>query len=122
MNRLTIGGAHVLFVATEPPGSALEPNCPVWCQTWRRFLVQHYRDIGRHWNAILERYARAHPNRTSFISITNLVCHDDAVPCDDRVQGKPARYDGTHYTDQTAPIVVGAIVNELAAIIAARRY
>jgi hypothetical protein len=120
VKRFTAGGGRVLFVATEPPGVALAEHCGPLCPLWRKFVIEHYDDIARHWNSILERYAEAHPDLAEFVSVTSVVCKADTAPCDDRIHGVPARFDGMHYTDQAAPIVVNAIVRKLATIIARR--
>ena len=119
VRRLDALGARVLFVGVEPPGILWRTECAEFC-SWRGFLIRHYDDIGQRWNATLERYAAAHPALASFVSVTDLVCRTEAAPCDDRLGGTPARYDGTHYTNTAAPIVVNAIMERAAGLIPAR--
>jgi hypothetical protein len=50
------------------------------------------------------------------ISIKHLVCHDDRVPCDDRLaNGNSARPDGVHYSDaagrRLAPQILAAALH-----------
>jgi peptidoglycan/LPS O-acetylase OafA/YrhL len=120
VRRLDAGGARVLFIATEPPGLLWKVECAEWC-AWRGYLIKHYADIGRRWNNVLEQYATEHPDLATFMSVTDLVCRTDTAPCDDRLNGTPARYDGTHYTAAGAKLVVNAIVRRAAGIIAAQR-
>jgi SGNH domain (fused to AT3 domains) len=99
VRRLTADGAHVVFVATEPPGEGVLSLCGAerCLPDWNRFQIDHYRDITTPWNEILRQYAEEHPDLATFVSVTDAVCHDDAVPCDDTIEGEPARPDGTHY-------------------------
>jgi peptidoglycan/LPS O-acetylase OafA/YrhL len=120
VRRLDAGGARVLFIATEPPGLLWQVECAEWC-AWRGFLIKHYADIGRRWNNVLQQYATEHPDLATFMSVTDLVCHTDTAPCDDRLNGTPARYDGTHYTEAGARLVVGTIIRQAAALIRAQR-
>jgi hypothetical protein len=45
------------------------------------------------------------------ISIESLVCHSNASPCNDRLRGRLARPDGTHYDPAAAPIVARAVID-----------
>src|SRR5205823_5235582 len=76
VRRLTSGGARVLFVGTEPPGTLWRTDCAQWC-AWRQFLVAHYDELATRWNSMLERYAATHPGLASYLSITTLVCRTD---------------------------------------------
>jgi len=121
VRHFAASGAHVLFVATEPPGIAAGQRCADWCPLWRQFVIAHYADIGKHWNSLLEQYATDHPGIATFMSVTNVVCKTDVAPCDDRINGVPARYDGTHYTATSGPIVVNVIAREIAKLLSAPR-
>jgi hypothetical protein len=45
------------------------------------------------------------------ISIEDVVCHDNASPCNDRLpDGTVARPDGTHYSPEAAPAVARAVI------------
>lgn len=45
---------------------------------------------------MLRDYAEGHPERSAFISFTDVVCRDDVAPRDDRFGGITARRDGVH--------------------------
>jgi hypothetical protein len=99
VQRLTRSGATVLLLAIEPPSLTWETTCDgirVEDCRWRTFLVEHP-DLIRTWNAMLAAYAQAHPDLASFLNLAATICHDDDVPCDDRIGGVSARPDGTHY-------------------------
>ncbi len=115
VRRLGAGGATVMLVATEPPGVGIWTRCTVErCADWDRFQIDHYGDITTRWNAILRRYAERHPDRAAFISVTDAVCHDDSSPCDDHIDGVPARPDGTHYAGAGEDLVTRLIVDAIA--------
>jgi hypothetical protein len=116
VRRLGTGGAMVELVATEPPGVGMWTRCSAeHCADWDRFQIDHYADITTRWNAMLERYARLHPDRAAFLSLTDAVCHDDASPCDDLIDGITARPDGTHYEGAGEDLVTDLIVDAIAA-------
>ena len=115
VRRLSSGGATVVFVATEPPGTTATSRCTVdRCRQWIEFLVTRYDDVTTRWNAMMERYAARHPRTTAFVSITDVVCADDTSPCDDTLDGVPARPDGTHYAGAGAELVADALVRLVA--------
>lgn len=96
------GGARIVFVATEPMGIGVYKRCITWdetraCAEWVRYRMRLYEDVTRRWNRMLRTYARHHPATAVYISITPDICHSDVSPCDDRIDGIPARPDGTHY-------------------------
>ena len=91
-----------MFVATEPMGIGVYNRCTTWdetrnCAEWVRYRMLLYEDVTRRWNRMLRAYARHHPAVAVYISITPDICHSDVSPCDDRINGVPARPDGTHY-------------------------
>jgi peptidoglycan/LPS O-acetylase OafA/YrhL len=116
VQRLGSHGAIVVLVATEPPGEAIErhrcteDDCP-W---WVRFQLDHYDDITTRWNAILRRFAEGHPDRARFVSVTDTICAVDVAPCDDRIDGVPARPDGTHYKRAGEDFVIETLLRMLA--------
>jgi peptidoglycan/LPS O-acetylase OafA/YrhL len=116
VHRLTSGGAKVVFVATEPPGIALDDRaqCPGCTRPWIAFEIAHYEDVTQRWNAMMRDYARKHPDLAGFVSVTDTICARDVSPCDDRIDGVPARPEGTHYGDVGKPIVVEALLDALA--------
>ncbi len=115
VRRLSAGGATVMLVATEPPGVGMWTRCTVGdCAEWDRFQIDHYGDISTRWNVIMRRYADRHPDRAAFLSVTGAVCHDGSSPCDDLIDGVPARPDGTHYAGAGEDLVTGLIVDAIA--------
>jgi peptidoglycan/LPS O-acetylase OafA/YrhL len=118
VDRLSSLGATVVFVATEPPGQAVsggrctEDECP-W---WLRFQIDHYADITTRWNSILRGFAERHPDRTRFVSVTDVICAADVAPCDDRIDGVPARPDGTHYKRAGEDLVIETLLRMLAPV------
>jgi len=118
MDRLASRGATVVFVATEPPGQAVtggrctDTECP-W---WLRFQIDHYADITTRWNAILQHFAERHPDHSRFVSVTNVICATDVAPCDDRIDGVPARPDGTHYKRTGEDLVIETLLRGLAPV------
>ncbi len=122
VSRLSVDGAMVLFVATEPPGIAAGERCEEsWCPAWRQFQIDRYHDITTRWNGILRRYAQQHSDVAAFASVTSVVCRTDIAPCDDRIDGTPARPDGTHYGGPGVNEVVGALAGFLPALLARAR-
>lgn len=116
VERLGSRGATVILVATEPPGLAVgrsrctEENCP-W---WIRFQLDHYDDITTRWNSVLRGFAERHPDRVRFISVTDVICATDVAPCDDRIDGVPARPDGSHYKRVGEDLVIETLFRLLA--------
>ena len=103
VRRLTVDGAKVAFVGIEPPGMAMCGGRPLSsCPVRLRFRAVAYPTVSKPWNSIMHRYAKRHPNLAVYIDIRHAVCHDRAVPCDDRIHGVPARPDGTHYEGRVA--------------------
>lgn len=99
VRRLAAQGARVVFVATEPPGEGVWSLCggERCLPDWSRFQIDHYDDITTRWNAILRRYAADHPDVATYVSVTDEICRDESVPCNDMIGDAPARPDGTHY-------------------------
>ncbi len=113
VRRLTRDGARVLFIATEPPGIGMAEGCESRCPGWHRYLLAHYDDVTSRWNRMLASYARSSPDRSMFRSVTDAVCHTDVSPCDDTIEGEPARPDGTHYEGAGQDVVVALLMRYL---------
>jgi peptidoglycan/LPS O-acetylase OafA/YrhL len=119
VKRLAQDGAVVVFVATEPPGERIRSRCrPDHCYAWTRFQIDHYHDVTTRWNATMREYARRHPDRAAFVSITSVICHTDTVPCNDLIDGRPARPDGDHYAGPGAVKAAQTLLHLLAPIMA----
>lgn len=104
---LTSLGARLVTVQIEPPG----PDLAVRNPGEHYFLVGqtllHRPDVVNGWNAFLAGHTG--PNVFS-VSVKDLVCHNDKVPCDDKLpDGKSARPDGIHYSpaaeSRFAPVI-----------------
>jgi SGNH domain (fused to AT3 domains) len=107
VNRLTSRGARIVLVADEPPGRGIATRCTERrCHAWISFQIDHYDDITRRWNSIMRRFAQRHPDRATFISVTDAICAEDVAPCDDAIEGVPARPDGTHYEGEGERLVI----------------
>jgi hypothetical protein len=106
---LTRYGATVVAVHIERSGLGVTTRCrPGNCGPFVRRLIEAT-GAQDTWNRFLASHTTG-PVRS--ISIQNLVCHDAASPCDDRLaDGSPARFDGTHYTPAAAPVVARAVID-----------
>ena len=115
VDRLGAIGATIVLVATEPPGEAIRRvRCSASdCPRWIRFQLDHYDDITSRWNEILRRFAERHPDRARFVSVTSEICSTDVAPCDDRIDGIPARPDGTHYKRVGEQLVIDTLLRLL---------
>jgi hypothetical protein len=104
---LTKFGARLVTVQIEPPG----PDLAVRNPSEKYFLVGHTllhrQDIVNGWNSFLA----SHKGPDVFsISVRHLVCHNDRVPCDDRLpNGQSARPDGIHYSGEARPLFAPVI-------------
>jgi peptidoglycan/LPS O-acetylase OafA/YrhL len=115
VDRLTAAGATLVFVATEPPGTAIgRVRCTSSrCPSWVRFQLDHYEDVTSRWNTTMRRFAERHPDTVRFISVTDVICTTDVAPCDDRIDGVPARPDGTHYKGAGEELVIDTLLRLL---------
>jgi peptidoglycan/LPS O-acetylase OafA/YrhL len=113
VQRLSAGGAIVVFVATEPVGPGIDMS-----RAWHQFEVDHYFDTTVKWDTMMRRYAKRHPTIAAYISITSAVCHAPlASPCNDTINGRTARPDGQHYKGAGITVAVNALVARLAPIV-----
>jgi peptidoglycan/LPS O-acetylase OafA/YrhL len=110
VRRLGAGGAIVVFVGAEPPAESVLDRCAVVECDWPMFQIAHYDDVTVPWNAMLRDYAERHPELSTFISITDVVCREDVAPCDDRIGGITARRDGVHYEGAGEEAVIDALL------------
>jgi peptidoglycan/LPS O-acetylase OafA/YrhL len=116
-DRLTSKGARLVLVATEPPGRRIGTRCNERrCHEWVRFQIDHYDDVTRRWNSIMERFAHQHPDRATFVSVTDAICAVDIAPCDDAIEGIPARPDGTHYEGEGEQLVIRTVFRLLSPV------
>jgi peptidoglycan/LPS O-acetylase OafA/YrhL len=116
---LTSQGAEILFVGTEPLGMAAMTSCASdSCRVRRQYLIDHYPDITSRWNSMLERYAEKHPSLATFASLTDVICRRDVAPCDDSIDGVPARGDGSHYEGAGERVAVEALAEFIEPLLA----
>jgi len=116
--RLGKYGAVVALVATEPPGVGIESECtPDACNDWLRRMLDHYGDLTSRWNRVMADFAGSHEGSTAYVSITDTICRRDASPCDDRIDGFPARPDGRHYKGAGGKLAANALLDELEPLI-----
>ena len=106
---LTRDGAIVVAVQIERSGLGMATRCtPQKCGPFLRRLITAT-GAQDTWNAFLASH-RTGPVRS--ISIQNLVCHNAASPCNDRLpDGSLARPDGTHYSAEAAPVIAQTVIN-----------
>ena len=114
VRRLSSRGAKVVLVGLEPVGVGIRHLCANdHCHAWNDFMLHHYPDVFEHWNDLLLTYAAAHPDLAAYVTFADAVCHDEVVPCDDRIDGVPARKDGTHYDGAGEDLASTALADRL---------
>jgi uncharacterized Fe-S center protein len=87
---------------------------------WRWYFVRHYFDYVQRWNGMLRAYARDHPDLAVYTSITEVVCHPIASPCNDTIAdlGVLARTDGVHYDGPGVDLVIRSLRAQFADVVA----
>lgn len=112
VDRLTVGGARILFIEQDRPGKGMSARCPaVGCHFFLKQLMEH-QDWAEQWNAMVRATAKVDP-RITVVNIDDVFCHDHAVPCDDSTPtlDQYARPDGSHFSPTSAPVVARAILD-----------
>ncbi len=112
IDRLTVGGARILFIEQDRPGRGMLARCPaVGCNFFLRQLLEHH-DWAEQWNQMVRDAAKLDP-RIKVVNIDDVFCHDKAVPCDDTTptEDKYARPDGSHFSPTSAPGVARVILD-----------
>ncbi len=112
IDRLTVGGARILFIEQDRPGKGMLARCPkVDCHFFLRQLIEHH-DWAEQWNKMVRDTAKVDP-RITVVNIDDLFCHDKAVPCDDSTPTPDffARPDGSHFSPTSAPGIARAILD-----------
>jgi len=107
VRRLAAGGATVVLVSTEPVNANITPS------PWGEFLVQRYGDVTSPWDAMLQSYAKRHPDLAVFLDIRPIVCHEVVSPCDDSINGVSARPHGVHYEGPGQDLAMQMLLPEL---------
>ena len=106
---LTRDGAIVVAVQIERSGLGMDTRCtPAKCGPFLRRLIEATA-AQDHWNRFLASHTRG---SVRSIDIEDIVCHDNASPCNDRLpDGTLARPDGTHYSSEAAPAVARVVID-----------
>jgi len=109
---LTKSNAQITFVPIEPSGSGMLGRCNTSKCNW--FLKRLISPVGvsyqDKWNQLLLAQTQSNPN-THYFSITKFVCRNTRNPCNDKISGKLARPDGTHYTPAGANQFIPELVD-----------
>ena len=120
--KFSQNGARVVFVAVEPPGKGIASRCTRQrCHRWLRRQIDEYGTLTTRWNNTMRAYAKEHPQTTEFISITDGICHDDRVPCNDVLDGETVRSDGIHYSGVGEETAANLLLDELAPTLTGNR-
>jgi hypothetical protein len=109
---LTSQNADVVFVPIEPSGVGILERCtPSDCNWFLERLISS-EGVGyqEKWNQLLLDESKVN-SKTHYFSISELVCKDTNVPCDDSINGKLARPDGTHFTQEGASQFIPQLVD-----------
>jgi hypothetical protein len=112
VDLLTSQNAEVVFVPIEPSGLGILDRCTSTDCHWflQRLISKEGVSYQNKWNELLLNETKSN-SKTHYFSITNLVCRDSNVPCDDSLNGKPARPDGTHFTPEGASQFIPDLVD-----------
>lgn len=109
---LTKSNAQITFVPIEPSGTGMLSRCITSKCNW--FLKRLISPVGvgyqDKWNQLLLAQTQSNSN-THYFSITKSVCRNTRNPCNDKISGKLARPDGTHYTPAGASQFIPALVD-----------
>lgn len=54
-----------------------------------------------------------HSHSSVYVTLTPEICHEDSSPCDDTVNGRLARPDGTHYKDVGARKAARVLLHQM---------
>ncbi|MGV8844861.1 acyltransferase family protein [Tessaracoccus sp.] len=112
-DRLQSDGATLVMVATDRIGLGVFEKCtPEDCHPFLDRLA-HHDEYRTRWNAMVQAFA-AENDRVAVISVDDLYCTDDAVPCNDEHGGVVSRADGSHFSDEKLmPDIAEAIMNRI---------
>jgi hypothetical protein len=113
VHRLSADGATVALIATEPAGFKIGASGG----GWHRFFVDHYDGLTTRWNRMMAHYASSHSAIAASASITDLICHVEVSPCNDTIDGVPARPKGQHYEGSGIPLALNTLLDRLGPVI-----
>jgi len=110
--RLTSQNSEVIFVPIETSGLGILDRCtPSDCHWFlRRLISSEGVAFQNKWNDLLLDETKSN-SKTHYFSITDLICRDSHVPCDDSINGKPTRPDGSHFTSEGASQFIPKLVD-----------
>mgnify|MGYP006269131725 CR=1 FL=1 len=113
IKALTQDKTQLLFIPIEPTGTGIYSRCSATECPWflRRLISKTGVEYQQRWNSILLGAAKKN-QKLHYFDISSDVCHNKAVPCDDKVNGIEARPDGTHYQGDSVQTIVPVIVNK----------
>jgi hypothetical protein len=112
IDRLTMGGARILFIEQDRPGKGMAARCPaVGCHFFIKQLLEH-QDWAEQWNQMVRDTAKVDP-RIKVVNIDDHFCHDHNVPCDDSTptEDKYARPDGSHFSPTFGPEIARVLLD-----------
>jgi len=112
VDQLTSQNSEVVFVPIEPSGLGMLNRCtPSDCHWFYHRLISNEGVMYQNkWNELLLNETKSN-SKTHYFSITKLVCRDSNVPCDDSINGIPARPDGSHFTPEGASQFIPQLVD-----------
>lgn len=112
VETFTADGAQLVFVPIEPTGIGIKSRCTSEKCHWflRRLISPEGISFQKKWNEILKDATTINPN-THYLDITKNVCRNNAIPCNDLIDGTSARSDGTHYVGKGISKVVPTIID-----------
>jgi hypothetical protein len=112
IGSLTSKNADVVFVPIETTGIGMLDRCkPAHCKWFYNLLISSQGvKYQNKWNELLLNETKSN-SKTHYFSITNLICRDSNVPCDDSVNGNLARPDGSHFTSEGASQFIPKLVD-----------
>jgi len=112
VDSLTSQNSHIIFVPIETSGTGILTRCkPSDCHWFlQRLISSEGGSYQNKWNELLLNETESNP-KTHYFPITKIVCRDSNVPCDDSLNGKLARPDGTHFTPEGASQFIPALVD-----------
>jgi peptidoglycan/LPS O-acetylase OafA/YrhL len=109
---LTSQNADLVFVPIEPSGIGIQSRCiPSDCHWFlERLISEEGINFQIKWNELLLNETILNP-KTHYFSINEFICRDKNVPCDDSIDGKLARPDGSHFTPEGASQFIPELID-----------
>ncbi|WP_170324030.1 acyltransferase family protein [Cryptosporangium phraense] len=111
MERLTSGGARVVWIDSTPMTESLCRRLGHDTGTCAHTAVDATVDA---YTALRRQVAAEFHGRVTSLSLTDLLCDDERCP--DSVDGRTLRPDGLHFTAETADAIVPDLLERVAAV------